>query len=149
MDIFAALRKSHDVQRKLCDELENTQGDSVERQEVFHHLKTELHAHAAAEERYFYIPCMERDSGLDLSRHAISEHHEMDELIEKLEEMDKSAPQWLITAKELTHKVRHHLEEEEHKFFQMAGKILNKEEKQSLSDDYLAELEEMREKLGQ
>ena len=36
-------------------------------------------------------------------------YHEMDELVEKLEETDMSNPSWLATAKQLSEKVHHHL----------------------------------------
>ena len=85
------------------------------------------------------IPLMFNDVGLDITRHALAEHHEMDELVEKLEETDMSNPGWLAIAKQLSEKVHHHLKEEEHKFFQQAGKILEDAEKETLAKKYLAE----------
>ncbi|MNO07802.1 hypothetical protein D3C81_2301550 [compost metagenome] len=41
-----------------------------------------------------------------------------------------------MTAKKLSEKVHHHLEEEEQKFFQMAGKLLNDKQKESLAGQY-------------
>ncbi|WP_122551806.1 hemerythrin domain-containing protein, partial [Pseudomonas viridiflava] len=101
-----------------------------------------LQAHETAEERFFYIPLMEHDNGIDLSRHAISEHHEMDEMMEELDETEMSSPAWLATAKKLSEKVHHHLKEEEQKFFQMAGKLLDEKQKQSLAGKYVKEYEE-------
>ncbi|TYO21574.1 hemerythrin domain-containing protein, partial [Acinetobacter baumannii] len=46
---------------------------------------------------------------------------------------------WLATAKQLSEKVHHHLKEEEHKFFQQAGKILKDSEKETLGNKYLKE----------
>ena len=83
------------------------------------------------------------DVGLDITRHALSEHHEMDELVEKLEETDMSNPSWLATAKQLSEKVHHHLKEEEHKFFQQAGKILEDDEKEKLGKKYLTEYQKL------
>ena len=88
---------------------------------------------------FLYIPLMFDDVGLDITRHALAEHHEMDELVEKLEETEMSSPSWLATAKQLSETVHHHLEEEEHKFFQQAGKILADKEKETLGKKYLAE----------
>ena len=82
---------------------------------------------------------MFNDVGLDITRHALAEHHEMDELVEKLEETDMSNPGWLAIAKQLSEKVHHHLKEEEHKFFQQAGKILEDDEKEKLGKKYLTE----------
>ena len=137
-DIFAALIDNHEIQRALCDKLESTK-DEAQRKAIYEELKLELHSHAAAEERHLYVPVMQHDDGLDLSRHAITEHHEMDELVEKLEETDMSNPSWLATAKQLSEKVHHHLKEEEHKFFQQAGKILEDDEKEKLGKKYLTE----------
>lgn len=139
MNIFAALRESHDRQRTYADALIQTSGDTPERVEAYKQLKCELQAHETAEERHFYIPLMEFDNGVDLSRHAISEHHEMDEMIETLDETEMSSPAWLATAKKLSEKVHHHLKEEEQKFFQQAGKLLDDQQKETLAGQYLKE----------
>ncbi len=136
MNIFTALRESHDIQRELCAKVTNTQGESSERDSLFQQLVRELKAHARAEERFFYLPLMEYDQGVDLSRHAIAEHHEMDELIEQLQATEYSSPTWLVYAKQLSDLVVHHLQEEEHRFFQMAGKLLSEEEKVQLVKGY-------------
>jgi len=142
VNIFEALRESHERQRNYADILVQTHGDNAERVEAYKQLKAELQAHETAEERFFYIPLMEHDKGIDLSRHAISEHHEMDEMMEELDETEMSSPSWLATAKKLSEKVHHHLKEEEQKFFQMAGKILDDKQKESLAGQYVREYEE-------
>ena len=136
MNIFEALRESHDRQRTYADALIQTSGDTPERVEAYKQLKSELQAHETAEERHFYIPLMEFDNGVDLSRHAIAEHHEMDEMMEELDETEMSSPAWLVAAKKLAEKVNHHLEEEEQKFFQMAGKLLDDKQKETLAGQY-------------
>lgn len=137
--IFEALRQSHDKQRILSQQLIQTSGDSEERHELFYALKNELFAHAVAEDRYFYIPLMMTDSGLNITRHALAEHHAMDELLEHLTELDFSHPSWLSIAKKLSETVQHHLQEEEHGFFQQAGKILAEPQKTALAQQYLKE----------
>lgn len=136
MNIFEALRVSHDRQRQYIDAVLRTQGDSKERREAYKQLKDELYAHETAEERHFYIPLMAHDNGVDLSRHAIAEHHEMDELLEKLDDLEMSSSAWLATARALGDKVLHHLEEEEQRFFQMAGKLLTDKQKNELAGKY-------------
>ena len=139
MNIFEALRESHERQRTYADALIQTSGDTPERVEAYKQLKSELQAHETAEERHFYIPLMEFDNGVDLSRHAIAEHHEMDEMMEELDETEMSSPAWLATAKKLAEKVHHHLKEEEQKFFQQAGKLLDDQQKEALAGQYLKE----------
>ncbi|MGX0891266.1 hypothetical protein AB7M22_003274 [Pseudomonas sp. ADAK2 TE3594] len=139
MNIFEALRESHDRQRRYAVALIQTRGDTPERVEAYKRLKSELQAHETAEERHFYMPLMEFDNGVDLSRHAISEHHEMDEMMEALDATEMSSPSWLATAKKLSEKVHHHLKEEEQKFFQMAGKLLDDQQKETLAGQYQKE----------
>ena len=146
MNIFEALREDHDIQRELADELIQTHGDTEQRDELYKQLKTQLKAHAAAEERNFYIPLMEHDLTLEKSRHGVAEHHEIDELIAKLEETDYSSSAWLVEAKNLQHKVHHHLDEEEQQVFQMGGKVLSDEQKIELASEYKKEMEEQKKK---
>ena len=141
MNIFESLRSSHETQRELAKKLLQTSGDTPERRELFDQFKNELFAHAVAEDRYFYIPLMMSDSGLNITRHALAEHHEMDELLEQLTETEFSNPGWLAIAKKLSETVHHHLEEEEHGFFQQAGKILEDKQKETLAKKYEAEYE--------
>lgn len=138
--IFEALRADHAIQRELADRLVETTGASDERKELFASLRTELKAHAVAEERHFYIPLMEVDLTQEKARHSIAEHHDMDELIEQLEDYEIDASQWLVTAKELHHKVHHHLDEEEQEVFQLAGKALSDSAKTSLVGEYHDEM---------
>lgn len=140
MNIFEALRKDHDTQRELADALIETHGDSARRDELFTRLKAELAAHADAEERHFYVPLMQHDLTQEKSRHSVAEHHALDELVEELEATDYSSPAWLVTAKKLHHKVFHHLEEEEHEVFQLAGKALTDTQKDTLAGAYRTEM---------
>lgn len=144
MNIFEALREDHDIQRSLLDELLNTSGDSKQRDAVFKALKSELQIHADAEERHFYIPLIDSDKTQEKARHGIAEHHEIDELIAELEKTEYSSSAWLKIAKNLKEKVEHHLEEEEHAIFQMAGKVLSEQQKKTLAETYSTYMKENR-----
>ena len=139
MNIFEALRTSHETQRTLANQLILTSGDSPERTLIFRELKLELAAHAAAEERFFYAPLIAHDMTQEPSRDGIAEHHGMDQLVKELEDTDASSPGWLATAKALHHKVFHHLKDEEQGVFQLAGKVLSEAEKLSLAKGYEGE----------
>lgn len=136
MNIFEAIREDHDTQRELGKELIKTSGDSSKRHELFVEYKKELHVHENAEERHFYIPLIDHDLTQEMARHGIAEHHEIDELIEQLDETDYSSTGWLTIAKKLVDEVEHHLEEEEHRIFQMAGKVLKDNQKSNLAIEY-------------
>lgn len=144
-NIFEALRESHELQRKLCRQLVRIKPDDVRAQEVFRELRIELAAHAAAEERFLYAQILLDDMGLKSSRHALAEHHEIDECVEDLAKARGQHDVWPELAKKLSHEVHHHLREEERKFFQVSGKILSERQKKLLAGKYHKDLERMRE----
>ena len=146
MTLFELIHDSHEIQRTLCRRLIATRSDAALRQALFLQLKVELEAHAAAEERYLYVPLLMTDPGLSSSRHALSEHHEIEELCDDLSVADKSRADWLVTAKDLGHLVRHHLKEEETKFFKVAGRILTGAQKDLLARRYVKDVVRMRKK---
>lgn len=147
MDLFAALRESHDRQRTLCTTLTGARTTET-RAAAFRDLRLELEAHAAAEERYLYVPLLMDDGGLEVSRHAMAEHHEAGELVADLEGLAPGGAAWKRTAAALAKAVRHHLDEEEHGFFQRAGRLLDDAAKQKLATRYLKEYERMRKHLA-
>lgn len=146
--IYEALRESHDVQRSLCRKLLRAAPHSERRREIYRELKIELAAHAAAEERFLYAPILMDDMGLDSSRHALAEHHEIDEYVEELGKAETRGGSWLSKAKKLSDQVYHHLREEEKKFFQISGKILNDRQKIRLGRQYLQDYARMKKVLA-
>lgn len=138
VSIYEALRASHEIQRALCRQIVRIPGSRPDKRlAVFKSLKLELAAHEAAEERFLYVPMLMHDTGLDPSRHALHEHHQMDEMVEDIEALAPEGDAWMAHVKALAHKVRHHLDEEEHKFFQASGKILSETQKLTLGRRYL------------
>lgn len=142
--IYDALRESHETQRSLCRKLLRAPPGTGRRNEILRELRIELAAHAAAEERFLYAPILMDDMGLNSSRHALAEHHEIDECVEDLRAADNEGGSWKAKAKLLSHKVHHHLREEETKFFQVSGKILTDSQKTKLARQYLKDFERMK-----
>lgn len=134
--IYDALRESHEIQRSLCRSLVRVKPESGKREAILKELHIELAAHAASEERFLYAPILMDDLGLNPSRHALAEHHEIDECVEELMQADYEGGSWLATAKKLSQLVHHHLKEEETKFFQISGKILTESQKVKLASQY-------------
>ena len=135
-NIFEALRADHQTQRTLMSTLVKTQGASDGRSELFARLKAELDDHADAEEQAFYSRIMAADLTQEKARHSVAEHEKIDKALKELEEMQQDSPAWLPRMKELRETVEHHLEEEEHEVFQMAGKVLTETEKTELATEY-------------
>ena len=143
-ELYDELRASHAKQRSLCSSIVRTSAKNpAKREALFRELRVELAAHAAAEERYLYAPILMYDMGLNSARHALAEHHDMDELVEDLQTLDSAGDAWQAKASELAHKVRHHLKEEETKFFQVSGKLLGDSRKVKLATQYRKDYERM------
>ena len=146
--IYDALRESHEIQRSLCRKLLRTQPHDARRRELFRELRIELAAHEAAEERFLYVPMLLDDMGLHSSRHALHEHHEIDELVEALQKLDPAGEAWIEGARALSREVHHHLREEEKKFFQVSGKILSAAQKARSAKGYLRDYQRMHRQLA-
>ena len=145
--LYDALRESHETQRSLCRRLLRSRPGTRERLDLFTALRIELAAHAAAEERFLYVPILMDDRGLHSSRHALHEHHQIDELVEDLQSLDPRHAAWLKKARELSQKVHHHLREEEKKFFQVSDRILTAAKKTQLARQYRRDHARMRREL--
>ncbi|MFV0544292.1 MAG: hemerythrin domain-containing protein [Marinicella pacifica] len=144
MKINQAIILDHAIQRNLIEQLLDTTGDSEERRRLFRQLKQELLIHADAEERHFYVPLIEIDRTQDDARHGIAEHHEIEELVEQVEQTAYDSSGWLKHAKNLADKVLHHLEEEEQDYFPKASEVLSDEQAEELGDQYLNAMNDAR-----
>lgn len=94
-------------------------------------------SHSAAEEEEFYSKLMAETWGQDAARHSVAEHHEMDEIVEELNEMDMSSPGWLTRFKTLKHDYEHHMEEEEDEVFTRAKKVVGEEDNDAYGQRFL------------
>lgn len=128
----------------LARKLLRCKGDVAAREAVFAELKCELASHAAAEERFLYAVILMDDMGLAASRHALAEHHELEEIVAQMSVTSKSGAAWMAQARKLSEEIHHHLKEEERGFFQVAGKILSASQKKTLAGKYARELARMR-----
>lgn len=146
-DLYDALRESHAEQRSLLRRLLRSRSGTRDRLDLFTALRIELAAHAAAEERFLYVPMLLEDAGLDVSRHALHEHHEIDELVEACQHLDHAGDAWLAKVRELSHEVHHHLREEEKKFFQLSGKLLSAAQKRRSAIAYRRDFARMQRRL--
>jgi hypothetical protein len=146
--IYDALRESHELQRSLLRRLLRSKPGTQARIALFREVRVELEAHEAAEERYLYAPILMDDAGLGSSRHALHEHHQIDELVGDVQKLDPAGDAWLEKAKQLSKEVHHHLREEESKFFQVSGKILGDAQKKTLAARYRRDYARMHRKLA-
>ncbi|MBB3764470.1 hemerythrin domain-containing protein [Sphingomicrobium lutaoense] len=137
-DIFDRLKEDHDRHRELLTRLAVTSGDSEDRRALFANFKTEVKAHAAAEEETLYATMLANPELRHDGQHSVSEHKEIEDLITKLEETDMSSPGWMTTFKKLQHDYLHHIEEEEKDMFPAAADGLSDAKVQELRKKFEA-----------
>ncbi len=140
MTLFELIRKDHDYQRELLNKLIDTSGDSADRRRLYEQVKTELQIHEDVEEKNFYKHLIDSEATIEMVRHGMAEHHEIDELIESLDNTEMDSSSWLNTAKKLKDQVEHHLKDEEQEFFKIAGKELSDSKKEELARQYEKDL---------
>lgn len=136
MDIYERLKQDHKKQRRLCEALMKTSGDSDDRRELFAELCDEVESHAAAEEQSFYAALIEKADGQDKARHSVAEHKEASDLIEELQEMDMGTGAWIQKFENLKDELVHHVDEEEEEVFPLAKKLINPERAEFLANKF-------------
>lgn len=137
--IFEALRDDHQTQRRLIDLVSKTHGDSEGRRELFERLKDEAIAHAKVEERVLYSRLLADELSRDKAGHSVKEHHQTEAIFDELAERDMSDSGWLLRFKTLAEKLVHHMNEEEHEVFQLAGKVVDEHQQIELANQFRSE----------
>ncbi len=124
-DIFEVLKSDHEVHRKLLERLSETSGDSSERKKLWEEFYFDVKSHAAAEEETFYANLMKTEDGQSKARHSVSEHKEVDDVLDELHEMDMSSSGWLNRFNSMRHDYEHHIDEEEEDIFPVGKQELS------------------------
>ena len=128
-DIFARLKEDHDKHRDLLARLAESSDGSDERRELFEAFTLEVKGHAAAEEQALYSTMLRKPEAPDETRHSVAEHHEIEELLNDLAATDIASGEWMAKFKELDHRYRHHVDEEEEDNFPDYEKMLTEEDR--------------------
>jgi hypothetical protein len=134
--ILSKLHEDHEVAEELLNQLEATEDDSEEREELFMRAKEEILVHKVTEERVFYARMLQHPETRDIGKHCNEEHSEVDKLLDKLEQMDINSAKWLQTLSKLKSTLLHHVEEEETKVFELAQRAFGDEVLEQLGEIY-------------
>ena len=137
MLIYERLKQDHREQEQLAEQLMDTSGDTAERRSIFSKLRTEMEAHAAAEEQTFYAALIAEPDGQEKARHSVAEHKEAADLLDELDELDMSSGGWIQKFKKLKNELSHHIEEEEREVFALARKLIDDERARSLAEEFV------------
>jgi hypothetical protein len=132
LDIFGLLIMDHELHRDLLDALGETQGESVDRTELFERLTREIKSHAAAEEQALYSTMMRKPETTDETRHSVAEHQEIQELLNDLAATPMSSGAWMTKFRTLRDRYTHHIDEEESDKFEDYARYLTDEDERHM-----------------
>ncbi len=127
-DIFSTLKQDHDKHRALLARIDRTDSEDEQRTELFTQFTLEAKAHAAAEEQALYSTVMRKPKLTSEVRHSVSEHHEVEEMLNDLAATDTASDEWLTKFREMQHRYLHHIKEEEEEHFPDFAECLTPED---------------------
>ena len=110
----------------------DAQGEPDRLEKLFEQFKVEVKAHAAAEEETLYATMLARPDLREDAQHSVSEHKEIEDYLEEMEEQSFNGPEWRETFAQMKKRYLHHIEEEEEEMFPDAAKDLSAQEEEQL-----------------
>lgn len=131
--IFDRLKQDHDLHRQLFDKMAQAEQDPERLEQLFAQFRVEVTAHAAAEEETLYATMLARPDLREDAQHSVSEHKEIDDYLEEMEQQKFNSPAWRETFANLKKRYLHHIDEEEEEMFPDAARELTTEEEQRLA----------------
>lgn len=130
--IFHRLKQDHDSHRQLFAKMADAQGEPDRLEKLFEQFKVEVKAHAAAEEETLYATMLARPDLREDAQHSVSEHKEIEDYLEEMEEQSFNGPEWREIFAQMKKRYLHHIEEEEEEMFPDAAKDLSAQEEEQL-----------------
>lgn len=124
-DLFGRLVEDHDKHRMLFAMIAETGPGTPERKRLFREIVREIKGHAAAEEQALWATVLRNPKTTEYARHAVAEHHEMDEMLADLAARDQASPGWLRRLSKVREEYLHHIREEEQEQFVASEKYLS------------------------
>jgi iron-sulfur cluster repair protein YtfE (RIC family) len=144
MKIFDFLKKDHKKVNSLFAKIEDTTARAVKtREKLFNQLKEELQVHTEVEERVFYPALQEYDETRELIKESREEHQKVEQILRKLEPVDRSSRDFRNLIAELKNAVKHHINEEETELFPKASAVLDEDQVEQLGAQAEDEKEEI------
>lgn len=136
-DIYTKLKDDHQSAISVFNRLaETTTTDATKRKALFEELRHSLKKHSEAEDRVFYAELLKHDATRSLIRDGQQEHQRVETLLDELDRMDQSNPQWSLRLQTLKGMVEHHVQQEEGEIFAKARTILSAQQAEDLGRQF-------------
>jgi hemerythrin superfamily protein len=135
--IFERLSTEHGEISTLIRRVAATTAGSDVRTELFPKIRSELAAHARAEEKEVYSTFRGIPEIAGKMDHSADEHHRIESYLEQLSTMPFTDDRWGEVFREMMMLVQTHVVEEEQQIFPAAKKALTEDQSKALEERYL------------
>ena len=125
LDIYAYLRKDHQVIKDLMEQIADTH-DADTRRRSFTIFRNAVERHSHTEELTFY-DALRATGNAELQRQesqSAEEHDEIADFLETLDETDHHTDRWFVVFGQLKQALLHHIRREETEIFTLSGQII-------------------------
>jgi hemerythrin-like domain-containing protein len=137
MDVLSVIKQEHRAVSRLFEASSKLEPGDERLSELARQIETELTTHLSIEERLFYGPLRKRaeddEEQVDMFE-AYTEHEVARRLMEMLQTGRKSDAKFKAELQVLGESVKHHVEEEESKVFDIAREMMDKTELEQIGD---------------
>lgn len=137
--IVDKLREDHERVAGLFRDIRQSTDGSVERRgSLAQALAGELSAHTTFEEEIFYPAVREGAEATRLVAEAVTEHHEAEDLLERILGMEPASAEFTQAIGELETAIAEHVQREESEIFPLAQRVLGSLEAEEMSERHEA-----------
>ena len=137
MTIYDQLHQDHEKAKKVIGELKKTsEGAEKTREHKFAQLKQELEVHTEFENEVFYPAVGKNSKAKQTVQHGMKEHEKAEAVLEELDDMDKTSPEWVETLSKLESMLQDHIQEEENEIFKLARDAIDDSRAQQMGKEY-------------
>ncbi|MGA1875814.1 MAG: hemerythrin domain-containing protein [bacterium] len=144
-EFFQVLKKDHQEVLSLFDQIQQTPSTSVRtREDLFKKLAMELVPHLKSEERVYYPELREKKESHMEALKAIEEHRITEMVFNELNAMSKQEENFGAKLNVLKDVVKHHIDEEESKLFQITSDLLSREQIDHIAKSFKEEKEKIK-----
>lgn len=133
--VIDTLHHDHEKVSELIEKLmDTTSGAEKTRASLCEQIKQELEAHTEFEEKVFYpaVGRKNKEAKQEVDT-AMDEHEEVDEMLDRLADMDPLSEEFMDTASRIKQSVQAHVKHEEEKIFPLAKKALDADDAEQMS----------------
>jgi len=136
-DIYSRLQRDHESVERIFEQISSSISvDVPERQHHFNELKKSLTQHSKAEDEVFYAALRQHSEAQGLMQESEKDHKRIETLLNELDHLEVSDPQWRTKLQSLKVVVEQHVHQEEGPVFTKAKALLTETQAREMGEQF-------------